>query len=752
MSHNNFLIRGSDLLEQRGGFSLVGREKELRKLASILMRKRSNSVLLVGPGGVGCSAICLGLQAGKSDPDAPFDLVGKRLFWLDSDGLFASGDPAAMNEAFRKLLSTLARYKDTVLIVEDTRDFVEAARNNGCTNFINALVREIRHGGFQAIFETRDEDLEVVLKCHSDMREYYTMLDIDEPEDEALKLIVSEAARRLEEHHRIRVSAEAIAAAIALTSKYRVREMSLSRAQPERSITLLDRALTTYRQRAHAQPLGLDEHRRRLREIEAALAGEAVEALAGKPPAELEALRAGVAAEIDAATAAWHALQAKLQRFYRNQRTGEEALLQLEADLEAQQHKEQQARKETATGGEDKASPASFSGLAKSGGFESEEVNRLKAEIEAMQRGIADNKRQFDALTAQINAHLVLEAPDVLAEFSRISGIATDKLNQDERSKLLRLDATLGARVFGQDHAVKQLADAVCVARVGLKDPEKPQAAFMFLGPSGCGKTELAKALTAALYDSEKAMLRFDMSEYMEKHGVAKLIGAPPGYEGYEAGGILTNSMRANPRVVVLFDEIEKAHPDVFNVLLQVLDDGRLTDNRGLTVSFSEAIILMTTNIGQPNFLDEALTFEDAVAATMKELDTVYRPEFLNRFNGRQNIVCFNRLELPIIERIARREIDKLNAQIRAGGRDIRIEMSDASLQALCRDIYSPAVGARGLPGYIASHIKPAVANIILLTPGAQGAMLIEYDAQARLSIRPLQASAAAAAPALAVD
>jgi len=248
------------------------------------------------------------------------------------------------------------------------------------------------------------------------------------------------------------------------------------------------------------------------------------------------------------------------------------------------------------------------------------------------------------------------------------------------------------------------------------------------------------------LYDSERALLRFDMSEYMEKHGVAKLIGAPPGYEGYEAGGILTNSMRANPRVIVLFDEIEKAHPDVFNVLLQVLDDGRLTDNRGLTVSFGEAIILMTTNIGQPNFLDEALTYDQAVAETMKELESVYRPEFLNRFNGRQNIVCFNRLDLPVIERIARREIDKLNAQIGAAGRDIRIDMSDASLAAMCRAIYSPALGARGLPGYIATHIKPAVANAILQTPGAHGTMSVVFDGEhGTLSISAVEASAPAA-------
>jgi ATP-dependent Clp protease ATP-binding subunit ClpB len=220
------------------------------------------------------------------------------------------------------------------------------------------------------------------------------------------------------------------------------------------------------------------------------------------------------------------------------------------------------------------------------------------------------------------------------------------------------------------------------------------------------------------------------MSEYMEKHAVAKLIGAPPGYEGYEAGGILTNAMRRNPYVIILFDEIEKAHPDIFNVFLQVLDDGRLTDNRGLTVSFSEAIILMTTNIGQKNFLDPAMSFEDAVQETTRELDNTYRPEFLNRFNGRQNIVCFNALDLAIIEKIATREIVKLNAQIKAQGRDLTVEIAPDSLRALCKDQYKPANGARGIPGYFASQIHPAVANTMLEAENAHGVMEVIYDAK----------------------
>lgn len=726
-ANQNFLIRGSDYLARFPGFKLVGREEELKKLCRILMRDKASSVLLVGSGGVGCTALCLELEACKANPDTPFDILSKRLFWLDTDGLFSSGNTASINENFLKVLRRLSRYPDTLLVIEDMKDFIEATRNNGCTNLINALMRSVESGKFQVILEVRDEDLEIVLKCHSNIAEFYTMLDLQEPDKDSLGKIVREAVIRLQNYHNIPVTEEAVQTAIDLTCKYRVREMSLSRAQPERTLNLLDRALTAYRQRAHAYPPDLAEKEAECTAIERSITQS-------KEGQELQRRYEALKSECEAMRVEWQERQLLLRKLHKNQTDGEESLKDLEDRLEEQRERDAQSREKTnealASKQQEEHKPQfqSFNMRTAAAGYESEQVNALKSEIIKVQALIQKNKIEFEALVKKINANLRLSTDDVLREFSSLSGISANKLNQDERAKLVNLDKVLASRVFGQDHAVQKLADAVRVARVGLKDPNKPQASFMFLGPSGVGKTEMAKALAAALHDDERALMRFDMSEYMEKHAVAKLIGAPPGYEGYEAGGILTNAIRRNPYVVILFDEIEKAHPDIFNVFLQVLDDGRLTDNRGLTVSFSEAVIIMTTNIGQKNFLDKSFSKQDATTETMRELDEVYRPEFLNRFNGRQNIVCFHTLDLEIIEKIASREISKLNTQIKAQGRDLKIEISESSLKALCADQYNPANGARGIPGYFASKIHPAVANTLLTAENAKGIIEVIYD------------------------
>ncbi|MGE4250098.1 MAG: AAA family ATPase, partial [Parvibaculaceae bacterium] len=618
----SFLTRGEDYLAKAPKFRLVGRDAELKKLSSILVRNMANSVLLVGPGGVGCTALCMGLQASKKDPDAPFDIVNKRFFWLDTDALFSSGDPVSIRDSFQRMMGVLDRTPDSVLIIEDTRDFIEAARNVGTLHFINALCLAIKSKKTQVILESRDEDLDIILKCHSDLRELFTLVDLAEPEGDALFTIVSERAEHLSEFHRIRIAESAMRTAIELTSKYRSRDAGMSRAQPERSVSLLDRALSTYRLGAHRKAPGLEE------------------AEAAKNAAKTDKQLAETETALAQVHERWTKSQEKIKSLYKRQRDGEVAVLELEEQLDKQLETETAARQSPDTSvGEITGRIAKFARLATGAGIESDAVRDLRERIGKFQDEIATNRSAFDALTKELNDHLELSRDIVLREFSQISGISVSKLNENEREKLRNLEGELKNRIFGQDHVVRALANAVKTARVGRRNQDRPQCSFMFLGPSGVGKTEIAKALAASLLDDEKALTRFDMSEYMEKHAVSRLIGAPPGYEGFEAGGILTNAMRKNPLRVLLFDEIEKAHPDVFNVFLQILSDGRLTDNVGRTVSFSESIIIMTTNIGQPHFLNAKLSVEEANGEAIREIEKTYRSEFLNRFAGRQNII-----------------------------------------------------------------------------------------------------------------
>jgi ATP-dependent Clp protease ATP-binding subunit ClpB len=704
-----FMRRGDEYLAEYPNFKLVGRESELRQLSSILMRSKANSVLLVGPGGVGCTALCLGLQAMKKDPNAPFDIVSKRFFWLDTDELFSSGDNATINAAFQKIMHELDHTPDSVLIIEDTRDFIEAARNNGSMHFINALTLAVDRDKTQIILEARDDDLDMVLKCHSDIRESFTMMDLEEPAPGSLLEIVNDSAAKLTKFHGVRIAQAAVATAIELTTKYRTRDLGLSRAQPERSVTLLDRSMSSYRLSAHEKP-------ERLRVLEQLLAKN------GHKPDE----RAALEIEISHVAHDWSEKQGLIKTLYRAQRDGEIEVLRLEDELAAQVKTEESNR----AAGTTEDAPRRLTGFAdaaRMGGILSAEVQDIKKRIAQFSAVVQENKAKFDALAEEINSQLELDRPLVLKEFSQISGIAVSKLNEDERAKLASLAEGLRHRIFGQDAVVDHVANGIRVARFGRRNKDKPLA-FLFLGPSGVGKTELAKATAAMILDDEKALTRFDMSEYMEKHAVAKMIGAPPGYEGFEVGGILTNAMRKNPNRVLLFDEIEKAHPDVFNIFLQILSDGRLTDNVGRVVSFADAIIIMTTNIGQSHFLDLTASVEQQRIDALAELAQTYRSEFLNRFNGRQNIICFNRLGLDSVEKIVRREINQIDEVYREQG--ITTLISDADVISFCKSQYDPMVGARGLPGYIQVNLEPVIVNRLIEDPNVRGTLHVTWDAE----------------------
>jgi ATP-dependent Clp protease ATP-binding subunit ClpB len=661
------LITGADYLARFKDFQLVGREPEMERLSSILVRKRSNSVLMIGPSGVGASAIILGLQVMKTDFEAPFDIVSKRLFWLDVDGMFSSGNNDEITKSFNAAITRLKSSIDPILIVEDGGDFYEACRNAGTSHFINLLNSAVKEGKIQVILEVADKDLAKILSWHSDFTEAYTTLDVTEPVGDALRKIVEKAAEKLSMFHGIVIDnsedhkINAIEAAIELTMKYRV-DNGLGVAQPTRTIALLDRALASYRLAAHKVP------------------------------------QAGTS------DAVHHERQAKLRHHHTKQREAENMIIQLEAELDRQTIEQRDKSAQNHTSG--------FDAMMSNTTYDTPIMSRMREQLNIAKKSVEEHNSAFKAIAAEINASLKLTRNEVLNEFSRITGISSSKLGEDEMAILRRLEEVLKQHVFGQDHVLIQLSNAVKVSKVGRRNKQRPMASFLMMGPSGTGKTEVAKRLAEALQGDQKALLRFDMSEYMERHAVSKLIGAPPGYEGFEAGGILTNAMRTNRNRIILFDEIEKAHPDVFNLFLQILDDGRLTDNVGRVADFSESIIIMTTNIGQPHFLNVDIDFDTATNLAKVDLDEQYRPEFLNRFNGRQNIVCFNRLGLDSIERIVARELaDLARAYVPSG---VEVVVSDSDIRAFCAEQYDPRTGARGLPGVIVSQLEPQVTDAIL--------------------------------------
>jgi ATP-dependent Clp protease ATP-binding subunit ClpB len=671
----DFLIKGADYLKRNENFKLVGRDHELKRLTSVLMRNHANSVILVGPGGVGCSALCIGIQAMKEEPGAPLDINNKRLFWLDVDGLFSGGDITKTTDAFHRIIRRLDQITGSILLVEDTRDLIEACRNNGTMHFLNALLVAVRGKKTQIIFETKDDDLDAVLKCHSDMRELFTIVPVDEPTGDALIAIVTRASENISKHHGIKVEPEAIVAAVEFTNRYHTRDSGLSRAQPERSITLLDRALASYRLAAHSQV----------------------------PP--------------HYTPDGWATTQDELKKLNRGRRDGENLITEIEDEI----HAIEQRQREVTESAPENARTQLFDG----GGFQAPEVTKLKLQAKTVQAEVDATCKRLKEIEDEINAGLSLSRKMVLTTFSDISGIALDKLDQDELAKLRELDGSLKLRIFGQDPVIQRVSDGVRVARVGRRNKDRPLP-FLFLGPSGVGKTEISKVLAAILYGDENALSRFDMSEYMEKHAVAKMIGAPPGYEGFEAGGILTNLMRKNSNRVLLFDEIEKAHPDVFNVFLQVLSDGRLTDNVGRTCSFADAICIFTTNIGQPHFLNHALSWDGARAAALEDLGNTYKSEFLNRFNGRQNIYCFQELDLPSMEKIVKREIISIDSVY--GEKGIHVDAPPDVIAAFCADQYDPMVGARGLPGFITANLEPFIVDQILKDQDARGTAHVTYS------------------------
>ena len=717
---NNFLITGGEKLASRTNFKLVGRTEKFEELCTILTRMEANSVIVSGPSGVGITTLALALQARKADADAPFDIVNKRLFWLDTDGLFGLGDNDAIVKQFKSIFAILDRTPDSVLIVEDTLDLIGALQNSGLMHIVNALTAMVKAKKTQVFLEVREADLTQVLKCHSDFRDHFTLMDLIEPVGAELEEIALHGAKDIEESYGVRIDPAAVKAAIDMSSKDRSRDTGLTAAQPARTRTLLDRGMARYLLRAHSTPPMLAE-------LEAELARLNADGASAANDEKTAAVRAAIARH----KAEFAKYQAKIKGYYAAQRDGEKSIAQMETllrDLEEEEKK----RHLDDPAGQASAGDADFDLIARASGYATPEIIKLRGDIARTQAAVDENRVKYKAVTKEINDQLLFTADMVIDEFSRISGIDASKLKQNDAVKLLNLHGSLKRRVFGQDAALEHIDRAVKVWRRGRRT-DKPLP-FLFCGASGVGKTEVAKALAEALFDTDKALNRYDMGEFMEKNDVTKLIGAPPGYDGFAAGGEMTNSVRANPYQVMLWDEVEKAHPDIFNVCLNILDDGRCRDNLGRKVEFGDVVMPMTTNIGADHALRVGsgpgdLTEEEAYELTIRDLKKAFRTEFLNRFDGRENIILFRKLNMDTIEKIVFREISRINAFYTS--QSIEVRFPEAELREFCNKTYSPEIGARGLPGRI-KRIEAMIVEKTMTAAACGGTLDIGFDAASR--------------------
>jgi ATP-dependent Clp protease ATP-binding subunit ClpB len=713
---DNFLITGSEKVASRKNFKLVGCAEKFEELCTILTRMESNSVIVSGPSGVGITTLALALQARKADADAPFDIVNKRLFWLDTDGLFGLGDNDAIVKQFKSIFAILNRTPDSVLIVEDTLDLIDALRNSCLMHIVNALTAMVKAKKTQVFLEVREADLTQVLKCHSDFRDHFTLMDLTEPVGAELEEIALHGARDLEESYGVRIDPAAVRIAIDMSSKYRSLDTGLTAAQPARTRTLLDRGMARYLLRAHSTPPMLAE-------LEAELARLAADSASPGNEEKVATVRAAIARH----KAEFAEYQVKIKGYYAAQREGEKSIAQMESQLRDLEDEEKKRHLDDAVG-KTSAGDGDFDLIARASGYATPEILKLRGDIAQTQAAVDENRLKYKTVTKAINDRLLFTADMVIDEFSLISGIDASKLKQNDAVKLLNLHGSLKRRVFGQDAAIEHIDRAVKVWRRGRRT-DKPLP-FLFCGASGVGKTEVSKGLAEALFDTDKALNRYDMGEFMEKNDVTKLIGAPPGYDGFAAGGEMTNSVRANPYQVMLWDEIEKAHPDIFNICLNILDDGRCRDNLGRKVEFGDVVMPMTTNIGADHALRVGtcpgdLTEEEAYELTIGDLKKAFRTEFLNRFEGRENIILFRKLNMDTIEKIVFREISRINAFYAQQSIDVRFP--EAQMREFCAKTYAPEIGARGLPGRI-KRIEAMIVEKTMADTAFGGTLDIGFD------------------------
>ena len=681
-TYDTFNKYGEDLVEKARNQKLdpvIGRDEEIRNIIRILSRKTKNNPVLIGEPGVGKTAAIEGLAQRIVAEDVPEGLKDKKIFALDMGALVAGAKyRGEFEERLKAVLEEVKKSEgNIILFIDELHLIVGAGKTDGAMDASNMLKPMLARGELHCIGATTLDEYRQYIEKDAALERRFQPVMVDEPTVEDTISILRGLKERYEVFHGVKITDSALVAAATLSHRY-----ITDRFLPDKAIDLVDEACALIKTELDSMPSELDEQRRKIMqlEIEESALKKETDNLSKERLEALQKELAELRDTFNTQKAQWD-----------NEKHSVEKLQKLREQIEDVNKQIQKAKQNY--------------DLEKAAQLQYGELPKLQQQLEIEEKSVKESDRSL--------VHEAVTDDEIARIISRWTGIPVTRLTEGERAKLLTLEDQLHKRVVGQDEGVKRVTDAILRSKAGIKDPTKPIGSFLFLGPTGVGKTELAKTLAENLFDDEQNMVRIDMSEYMEKYSVSRLIGAPPGYVGYEEGGQLTEAVRRKPYSVVLFDEIEKAHPDVFNVLLQVLDDGRITDSQGRTVDFKNTILIMTSNIGSPYLLDgideNGEIKPEAQSQVMDDLRGHFRPEFLNRLD---EIIMFKPLTKSNIGKIVDLMVGELDKRL--ADQELSLELTDTAKDQVIENGYDPVYGARPLKRYLQKYVETLAARKIL--------------------------------------